>query len=63
MSELKQINGTIIFSPVAGWTINRAIAYSIDLAKQKQQPVQINMNDISLKVDENSNVDTVKKYI
>ena len=62
MSEFKkQTDGDfVVFTPVAGWTINHAIVYSIDLAKLKHRSVQIDMNDIILKVDENSNVSTVK---
>ena len=56
MSELKRTPDRIIFTPVAGWTIKRAIAYSIDIAIKEKKPVTIDINDIILNVTEKSNL-------
>ncbi len=37
MLELKETSDTIIFTPVAGWTTKRAIAYSIDMAISRKK--------------------------
>lgn len=41
---------TIVFRPVAGYTINRAIAESIDLATKKNKSVELDINDIVLDI-------------
>ena len=61
MSEIKIEENLIVFEPVAGWTINRAIAYSIDLAAQKNKNVQLLVNDIKLDINEKSNVIAIKE--
>ena len=46
---------------MAGWTINRAIAYSINLAAKNQKNVQLLVNDIKLDINEKSNVIAIKE--
>ena len=60
MTELKKTPDMIVFTPVADWTINRAIAYSIDTAKSTKKPVQVDINDIVLTVTEKSGLSEVK---
>ncbi len=48
------------FEPGADWTVNSAITYAIDVAKQWREPLHVLINDIKLTVDEKSDVDAVR---
>jgi len=61
MLELKRIGNLIIFKPVAGYTLNRAIAEAIELAKKENTSLQLYMNDIILPITKNSELLQIKK--
>ena len=49
-------NDRVIYEPVAGPTIKEAIGYAVDLAKQEKKPVELHINDITLDVNQNSDI-------
>ena len=53
-------NTTTIF-PRVGWTVDQAIDYAIDTAKQKKTTVEMKINDIWLTINYESQPRAVKK--
>lgn len=51
---------TTIF-PRVGWTIDQAIEYALDVAKQKKTTVEMEINDVCLTINYESRPEAVKK--
>lgn len=64
MLELKRNGDLIIFKPVSGYTLDRAIAESIDLSKKENTSLLLYMNEIVLPITKNSKLSQIrKKYL
>ena len=52
-------NMTTIF-PRIGWTVDQAIDYALDVAKQKKTTVEVQINDVWLTINYESRASAVK---
>ncbi len=52
-------NMTTIF-PRIGWTVDQAIDYALDVAKQKKTTVELQINDVCLTINYESRASAVK---